>query len=119
MAASITRRALLVGLAGGTLSGFFGVGGGIVLVPLLILVLRSDQHAAHATSLAAIFLIALAAFAGYLTSDAVDLEIGVALGVGGLAGAALGATLMHRLSPNAIRGVFALAMIVAGIRMVL
>lgn len=110
---------LVVGLAGGALSGFFGVGGGIVLVPLLIFLLKADQHGAHATSLAAIFFIALAAFAGYSTSDSVDFRTGVLLGVGGLVGSVLGANLMHKMSPNALRSVFAAALIVAGVRMVL
>lgn len=119
MSAVPIPRALLVGLAGGLLSGFFGIGGGVVLVPLLILVLAFDQHAAHATSLAAIFLIAISAFIGYLTADAVDVPIGLALGLGGMAGSAMGATLMHRMSPNGLRAVFAVALIIAGIRMVL
>lgn len=112
-------KALLVGLAGGVLSGFFGVGGGIVLVPLLLMVMRFDQHSAHATSLAAIFLIAISAFLGYWTADAVDIPIGIALGVGGMAGAAFGASLMHRMSPDGLRAAFAVALIVAGLRMVL
>ncbi len=111
-------RALLVGLAGGVLSGFFGVGGGIVLVPLLILAMRFDQHSAHATSLAAIFLIAVSAFLGYWTADAVDILVGIALGVGGMVGSVFGANLMHRMSPNRLRAVFAGALIVAGLRMV-
>jgi uncharacterized membrane protein YfcA len=101
------------------LSGFFGVGGGIVMVPLLVGVLHFGQHEAHASSLAAIFLIALAAFAGYLSVGEVDPVIGVSLGVGGVAGSIIGAQLMHRLSPNTLRGVFAIAMVAAGIRMVL
>lgn len=112
-------KPLVVGLAGGALSGFFGVGGGIVLVPLLLLFLKLDQHGAHATSLAAIFLIAIAAFAGYATSDSVDLAIGMALGLGGLVGSVVGASFMHRMSPNTLRGVFSVALIVAGVRMIL
>ncbi len=119
MTAVLMTRALLVGLVGGLLSGFFGVGGGIVLVPLLVLVLAFDQHAAHATSLAAIFLIAISAFLGYLTADAVDIPVGLALGLGGMAGSAIGASLMHRMSANGLRAVFAVALIVAGVRMVI
>jgi uncharacterized membrane protein YfcA len=111
-------KSLAVGLAGGLLSGFFGVGGGIVMVPLLVGVLHFGQHEAHASSLAAIFLIAVAAFAGYLSAGEVDLVVGVSLGLGGVVGSILGAQLMHRLSPNTLRGVFAVAMIVAGVRMV-
>lgn len=112
-------KAVAVGLLGGVLSGFFGVGGGIVLVPLLIMFLKFDQHQAHATSLAAIFLIALAAFIGYLGGDSVDLPTGVALGVGGMAGAVGGARMMDRMHPNTLRGVFAVVLVIAGVRMVM
>lgn len=88
------------------------------MVPLLVGVLRFGQHEAHATSLAAIFLIAVAAFAGYLSAGEVDPLVGVSLGVGGVAGSVIGAQVMHRMSPNTLRGVFAVAMIAAGLRMV-
>ena len=52
-------KLVLIGLAAGLLSGGFGVGGGIVLVPLRLAV-QMDRHRAHATSLASIFPIAVA-----------------------------------------------------------
>ncbi len=111
-------KALVVGVAGGVISGFFGVGGGIVLVPLLLLVLKFDQHKAHATSLSSIFIIALAGLVAYVRAGAVDLTLGVALGVGGMMGAVMGARLMNRLQPNTLRRVFAVVLVVAGLRMV-
>ncbi|MGH2711342.1 MAG: TSUP family transporter, partial [Actinomycetota bacterium] len=60
-----------IGAAAGLLSGLFGVGGGIVLVPGLVLFGRMEQRRAHATSLAAIVPIALAAVIGYALDDAV------------------------------------------------
>src|SRR5690606_7980014 len=53
-------RAVGVGLAAGFLSGLFGVGGGILIVPALVLVMGLDQRLAHGTSLAAVLPIALA-----------------------------------------------------------
>lgn len=50
-------RLILIGALAGLFSGFFGVGGGFIMVPLLLAVARFDQHRAHATSLAAIVLI--------------------------------------------------------------
>ena len=111
-------RAILVGLAGGFLSGMFGVGGGIVMVPLIIWVLGHDRHTAHATSLAAIFLIAGSGVIAYGSAGSMDPPIGLALGVGGVAGGVLGATLMHRMSPRGLQLVFALLLVGAGLRMV-
>lgn len=112
-------RSLAIGVVGGLMSGFLGVGGGIIIVPLLIWSFAFDRHKAHATSLAAIFIIAGAAFAGYLGEESVDVHIGLALGAGGVVGSGYGAGLMHRLSPETLRAVFAVALIVAGVRMLL
>ncbi len=109
---------LAVGLGGGLLSGFFGVGGGIVMVPLILWLLKSDRHKAHATSLAAIFIIAFSGVVAYGRNDSIDFAVGLALGVGGLVGATLGAQLMHRMSSDSLRLVFAIILLVAGARMV-
>lgn len=109
---------LAVGVAGGLLSGFFGVGGGIVLVPLLVLV-GIGQHQAHATSLAAILVIALSAAATFAAGGAVHWPMGLTLGVGAVAGSMVGAALMHRLSPRTLRGGFSVLLVVAGLWMIL
>ena len=111
-------RAILVGLVGGFLSGMFGVGGGIVMVPLIMWVLGHDRHTAHATSLAAIFLIASSGVVAYASAGSMDASIGLALGLGGIVGGILGATLMHRMSPRGLQLVFALLLVGAGLRMV-
>lgn len=110
--------ALAVGLIGGLLSGMFGVGGGIVLVPLLVGVLRLDRKTAHATSLAAVFVIAVSGSIGYAAADQLDLGIGVALGMGGVVGAMYGARQLNRMSIPALRTTFAILLVATGLRMV-
>ncbi len=110
-------RLVVIGLLGGLLAGFFGVGGGIVLVPLLVVLGRLSQHGAHATSLAAIFIIGLSTLAGYATAGEVDVVLGVTLGIGGLAGSALGASLMHRLSASTLKLMFGALLVAMGVRM--
>lgn len=111
--------ALMVGLVGGLLSGTFGVGGGIVLVPLLIGVLRLDRKTAHATSLAAVFVIAVSGSIGYAAADQLDVGVGVALGVGGVIGAMYGARQLDRMSVPALRTTFAVLLLATGVRMVI
>ena len=65
-------RLVVVGLAAGFLSGLFGVGGGVLMVPGLVLVLGMGQRLAHGTSLAAIVPIAVAGVAGYALAGEVD-----------------------------------------------
>lgn len=87
------------------------------MVPLLVGALAFDQHRAHATSLAAIVLIAVSGAVRFGIDGEVDLAVGVALGVGGVVGSTVGAHLMHRLSPGALKAIFGLIMILAGVRM--
>jgi hypothetical protein len=102
----------------GLFSGILGVGGGIVMVPLMVGVLHFDQHRAHATSLAAIVLIAISGALRFAFAGEVAWAVGLALGVGGIVGSTVGAHLMNRLSPTALRFIFGVIMILAGLRMV-
>jgi hypothetical protein len=116
---SFDPRILIVGIAGGFVGGFFGVGGGIVLVPLILWVLKTERHRAHATSLAAIIVIAISGMAGFAIEGEVNWTVGIGLALGGVMGAAYGANLMDRLSPVTLRKVFAAVLIIAGLRMVI
>jgi hypothetical protein len=93
------------------------VGGGIILVPLLIFV-GLDRHRAHATSLAAIILIATVGAISFGASGEVQLDIGLSIGFGGVIGSVLGANIMHRMSTRNLTIVFGLVLLVAGLRMV-
>ena len=112
-------RLVLIGAAGGALSGFFGVGGGIVLVPLILLMIGPTRRVAHATSLGAIVALSAAGMVGFAISDQVHWIAGLTLGAGGVVGGAVGAHYMNRLSARALKLIFAVVLIVAGLRMVL
>ena len=106
-------RLVLIGLLAGLFSALFGVGGGIVVVPLLILFASFDERPAMATSLAAIGLIALVGTISYAFHG--DLKPGAAAVVGlpAAAGAVLGATLQQRLATRTLT--LAFAALLAGI----
>jgi uncharacterized protein len=87
----------LIGLFAGFMSALFGVGGGIVVVPLLILVLAYTPHVATATSLAAISITALAGTITFALAGEVDLAHALLVGLPAAAGAAAGATLQQRV----------------------
>ena len=107
----------LVGLAAGTVGGTFGVGGGIIMVPLL-LVVGFDQHRAHATSLAAIVLIAITGAISFGASGEIQVGLGVTIGIGGIVGSIIGATVMHRVSARTLTIVFSIVLLVAAVRMI-
>ena len=82
------------GLVAGSAAGLFGVGGGVLLVPLLVLVLKRSQHVAHATSLVAITLAAVAGAGRFALDGSVAWAGGLAVAVGAVVGARLGARLL-------------------------
>ncbi len=109
----------MVGLVAGFLSGLFGVGGGILIVPALVLVLGFDQRLAHGTSLAAVLPIAIASLTSYATEDSVDWRVGCLLAVGAIGGAVIGTNLLHRLPHDVLALAFAVLMILTAVRLVL
>ncbi|MFZ0014829.1 MAG: sulfite exporter TauE/SafE family protein, partial [Acidimicrobiia bacterium] len=107
----------LIGLAAGILGGGLGVGGGIILVPLLVFV-GFERHRAHATSLAAILLIAIAGAISFGASGEINVGFGITIGIGGIVGSVIGASVMNRVSPRALTIVFGIVLLVAGIRLI-
>lgn len=112
-------RALALGLAAGLMAGLFGVGGGVVLVPGLILLAALPQHAAHATSLAAIIITAPAALAPFAAEGAVSWPAAAALTVGALVGAVGGADVMKRIPAAGLRRLFGAFMLLVAIRLLI
>jgi uncharacterized protein len=95
-----------IGFVGGVLSGLLGVGGGIVMVPLLVLWARSSQRDAHAVSLGAIIPISLAGVITYGAAGKVRPEEAMALAAGSIFGARLGAGVLARIEEKQLKLVF-------------
>ncbi|KRB36382.1 sulfite exporter TauE/SafE family protein [Microbacterium sp. Root180] len=95
-----------IGLLAGLLSGLFGVGGGTVIVPLLVLALAFDQRLAAGTSLAAIVPTATVGVVTYALHDAVAWIPALLLAAGAVAGAQFGTWLLPRLSITFLRWAF-------------
>lgn len=110
-------KLVLIGVAAGIVGGGLGVGGGIILVPLLV-IMGFDQHRAHATSLAAIILIAIAGAFRFGLDGEIALGLGITVGIGGVLGSVIGASVMHRISPRSLTVVFAFVLLLAAIRMI-
>ena len=99
----------------GVLSGLFGVGGGAVLVPLLVLLFGFEQHEAQGTSLMALVPpTGLLAFLNYANAGAVNWKVGLLLLPGVFLGGILGSKLAQNLTPRRMRRVFAVALSLIG-----
>ncbi len=106
-------RLVLIGVLAGLVSALFGVGGGIVVVPLLILLARYDARPAMATSLAAIGLIALVGTVTYALHGELKPGAAAAVGLPAAVGAVLGTSLQQRLATRTLS--LAFAALLAGI----
>jgi uncharacterized membrane protein YfcA len=104
-------RLVAIGLVAGFFSALFGVGGGIVIVPLLILVAGFDEHPATATSLAAIGVTALAGVVFYAFHGRVEPGDAALIGLPASLGAIAGATLQQRLQGRTLSFLFALFLV--------
>ena len=103
----------VIATAAGAFSGLFGVGGGTVVVPLLIVWLGFGEREATGTSLVAIIVIAAVAVAIHALYGNVDPGYAALVGVPAMVGVVAGAALQQRLSERVISGLFAL--LLAGI----
>lgn len=112
-------RAALVGLVAGFLSGMFGVGGGILIVPALVLALGFDQRLAHGTSLAAVLPIAASGLIAFTVEDKVDWAVALALAVGAVAGAVIGTHVLHLLPHRTLALGFGLLLLATAARLLL
>jgi uncharacterized membrane protein YfcA len=95
-----------IGLLAGLLSGLFGVGGGTVIVPLLVLLLAFDQRLAAGTSLAAIVPTATVGVVSYAAGGAVAWIPALLLAAGAIGGAQIGTWLLPKVSQTALRWAF-------------
>jgi hypothetical protein len=112
-------RLVAIGLVAGLFSALFGVGGGLVIVPMLVYWLRYDLRSATGTSLVAIGITALAGTVAYALHG--ELKTGAALivGVPAAFGAYTGAALQQRLAMRTLTLAFAALVIAIGIRLLL
>ena len=109
---------LLIGLGAGVLSGLFGIGGGVVIVPALIFIARMQPQSAMGTSLTALLLPvgALGAWEYYRTGN-LNLGAGLLVALGLFVGAGVGAKLSLQLSPAGLRRAFAVFLALIAVRM--
>ena len=112
-------RLVLIGVVAGFFSALFGVGGGILIVPLLLALCAFSPREAMGTSLAAIGLIALAGTVLYAFRGHVDVVAAAAVGLPAAGGAILGATLQQRLTNRVLTLLFAALLAAIGVRMVI
>ncbi|HPR51930.1 MAG TPA: sulfite exporter TauE/SafE family protein [Deltaproteobacteria bacterium] len=107
---------LLIGLGSGVVSGMFGIGGGVIVVPALVYLVGFSQHLAIGTSLAILLQpVGLAAVIEYYRHGHVDLKVALIVALGLFLGAWAGARYANRLSGPHLRMAFGIFVVCLGI----
>ncbi|HEX8066529.1 MAG TPA: sulfite exporter TauE/SafE family protein [Thermoleophilaceae bacterium] len=106
-------RLAVIGSAAGAFSGLFGVGGGTVIVPLLVLWFAFDERLATGTSLTAIVVIATAAAAVQAAHGHVDAGNAAIVGLPAIGGVVAGTALQQRVSERTVAAAFAVLLVVS------
>jgi uncharacterized membrane protein YfcA len=113
--AGFSPKAVAAGLAVGVLTGFFWVGGGFVIVPVLVLILHLPIEIAIGTSLVVIAIASAAALAGHLATGSIDWPVTAAFTASAVVGTLLGSRIFGRIAPTTLNRVFAGIVAVLGI----
>jgi hypothetical protein len=111
-------RLAIIGTAAGFFSGLFGVGGGTIIVPLLVLWMAYGEREATGTSLMAIVLIAAAGVTIQAFYGNVHPSKALVVGAPAIAGVVLGAALQQRIPERLVAGAFALLLVVSAVLLV-
>ncbi len=111
---------IIIGLLAGILSGFVGVGGGIIMVPAMIWLLGYDQHQAQGTSLAVLmFPVVLLAVRNYWKQGMIDWKIVIVIAVAFVAGGYFGSKGALALPADTVKRVFGVIMLFVAIKLIL
>lgn len=110
---------IVAGFVIGWVNGFWGGGGGMICVPVLISLLKLPEKSAHATTLLIMLPLSICSFIIYLVKGSVDVKMSVIVGAGFVVGGVLGAILLKNINNIVLRLFFAGIIIAGGVKMLL
>ena len=108
----------LIGFFAGIVSGFFASGGGMILVPVFIYLLKMGDVEARATSVICILPMVVTSGIFYYKNNYMDWKIGILCAIGGIVGGVVGAKLLNKLSNKYLKIAFTFFLIYASYKMI-
>ncbi len=100
------------------ISGFFGAGGGMVLVPYMTEILKEDEVKSRATTILCIFFMVFTSSFFYFDKNSIDWNLGLKCIVGGIIGSLIGSRLLIKLNKNILKILFIIFLVYAGFTMI-
>ncbi|MDB4090977.1 sulfite exporter TauE/SafE family protein [Crocinitomicaceae bacterium] len=111
---------VLIGISAGILSGFVGVGGGIIIVPALVYLLGMSQFEAQGTSLFVLLLpVGVLAVINYTRAENINWKFGLVVAVTFVIGGYIGSKIALKISPSVVKLVFGIIMAFVSVRLIL
>jgi len=119
MSLTIVLSLIAIGILAGIFSGFMGVGGGVVMIPLMILLLGYDQHQAQGTSLAvlAVPVTFIAAYTYHKSGHAIDWKYALIIASCFVVGGYLGSKLAVKLDQSLLKKIFAVVLVLSAAKL--
>ena len=107
----------VTGALGGAVGGFFGAGGGLIIVPLFIAWCGLEEKKALATTVSVILPLSLVSLFIYGFAGELDFQVALPYCIGGFAGGIIAGLTMGKISASALRRIFGLLLLYSGVRM--
>ena len=115
----LITKLIFLGLGAGIFSGMFGIGGGLIIVPFLVLLCGFSLHMALGTSLGALLLpVGLLGVIEYYKAGNVDVKVALIVAIGLFVGTYFGAKIVQPLSPLMLRRIYGVFLIFIAVRMI-
>lgn len=108
----------IMGLITGVLSGLFGVGGGIILIPMLVLILGIDQHLAQGISMLMMIPTALVGIYHFNKDKLVNYHMAGYMAAGAVVGALISANFVQYIPADILKRIFGIFIVYVGARMI-
>lgn len=112
-------KLIFIGLLAGFINGIFGSGGGTIIVPSLVFLVKLEDYKAHATAISIILPFTIISTLVYLLNNSIPIKLSLFVALGGIAGSFLGAKYLKKIPTNILRKIFGSVIIYTAIRMIL
>ena len=109
----------IIGIIAGLISGLFGAGGGMILVPAFSFLNKMDEKESRATSIFCILPLVVTSFFLYFKNRYIDWNIGIKCAIGGIIGSVIGSVLLKKLNDKILKILFTIFLIYTSIKMII